>query len=261
MLLADSHSHIFAEEFDADTEDMMLRAIDAGVKRIIMPNIDCSTIKRVESTNRKYPEITRMAIGLHPESVNESYQNELKAIKAYIEEEKNNPALVAIGEIGLDYYWDTTYKTEQIDALKQQFEWAIHYNLPVIIHTRAAHKDMVDLVSKYHSKGLRGVFHSFTGSQQELRELLPFSSFMIGINGIATFKKSDDIREMIKEIPLDRLLLETDAPYLAPVPKRGKRNEPAYILYTATTIAQTLGIELEELAKITYHNCIQLFDR
>lgn len=261
MRIADSHSHIFSEAFDADRDEVVTRAMRAGVVAIVMPNISSASLHQITATANRYPNVALMALGVHPEAVKETYKEELATVREAIERFRGENQVVAIGEIGLDYYWDTTYAHEQRIALRMQLEWALELDLPVIIHTRSAHSDMVHAVGEYASKGLRGVFHSFGGSKDELEELLAFEGFMIGINGIATFKKSDDLRALLPLIPPDRLLLETDAPYLAPVPKRGKRNEPAFSRYTLAVIAECLGLTDEEAAERTFENYKTLFKR
>lgn len=261
LRIADSHSHIYAEEFDEDRDDVIKRARESGVVCVVMPATDPESIKRVIGVSECYPGITRMAFGLHPESVGIDFQEQLGSVRLALLSKLDDPSLVAIGEIGLDYYWDETYKREQREALRSQFEWALEMDLPVILHTRQAHKDMVEVVADYVPKGLRGVFHSFAGSEEELRELLAFESFFVGINGIVTFKKSDALRHSVLKVPRDRLLLETDAPYLAPVPHRGKRNEPSFLRYTLDTLAQLFGTTSEELASITCANALRLFRR
>lgn len=259
--LFDSHTHIYGEEFDEDRSELMQRAKEACVTKMIMPATEEDSILRAIEFNHLYPKETRMAFGLHPESVDKEYRSQLQRIYHYLQEYQSDSALVAIGEIGLDFYWDDTFIKEQVEALYTQLEWAIEYQLPVVLHTRKAHKEMLVAIKEFQRKGLRGVFHSFTGCQDELNELLQLDSFFIGINGIVTFKKSLELRQLLHTIPLDRLLLETDAPYLAPTPKRGKRNEPAFVKYTAELIAQELKLSLPTIAEITYQNASNLFLR
>lgn len=259
--IADSHAHIYDPEFDADRNAVIERACQAGVALIVMPATDSEAIKQTISTNRIFPEITRMAFGLHPESVSENYLEELARVKTWIDAFYNNPAFVAVGEIGLDYYWNDTFRQQQELVLRQQLEWATQLNMPVILHTRNAHDEMIQAVSEFQAMGLRGVFHSFTGSARELEQLLRFDNFLIGINGIVTFKKSNALRELLRNIPLSRLLIETDAPYLSPTPMRGKRNEPAYIVNTLEVIASVLECPICEVAQATFGNALRLFSR
>lgn len=259
--LYDSHTHIYEEEFQEDLDEVHGRALAKGVEMMLMPATDAESIRRTIEVNRLFPETTRMAFGLHPESVGKDYSERLQEVSQLLLQYRDEPSLVAIGEIGLDFYWDATYKAEQILALREQMEWAIDMDLPVILHTRSAHREMVALIAEYELRGLRGVFHSFTGTAEELSELLQFRHFMIGINGIFTFKKSEELRRAVAMIPMDRLLLETDAPYLAPVPRRGKRNEPSYVRYTAEALAQYLNVPLAEIAECTFQNAQRLFQK
>lgn len=259
--LYDSHTHVYSEEFDVDRDAVFERAFARQVQMLLMPATDTDSIQRAIAVNQEYPGVTKMAFGLHPESVDHDYKEKLSSVYHFLEQHYDSSALVAIGEIGLDFYWDTTFRHEQIVALEEQLQWAIDLKLPVILHTRSAHKEMVSLVAKYAPRGLRGVFHSFTGSEEELSELLQFEGFMVGVNGIVTFKKSEELRRVVAKIPLDRLLLETDAPYLAPVPWRGKRNEPSFVAEVAKTLSELLRISFESLLEHTFCNAERLFER
>ncbi len=256
MRLVDSHTHIFDEAFDEDREEVVSRACQADVQRMLLPNIDSSTLSALIDTHQKFPLHTDIAIGLHPTSVQENWSDELKTIEDSIK--KYQQEIKAIGEIGLDYYWDKTFYEEQKEVLQQQIDLALHYKKPIILHTREAHREMVEMITQYQDTEIKGVFHSFTGSEEELLELLNFDRFYIGINGVVTFKNST-LRDFIKHIPLNRLLLETDAPYLAPVPKRGKRNEPSFLKHTLGELARVFDVSEEELAEQTWKNYEQLF--
>lgn len=253
-MLIDSHTHIYTEEFSTDLDDVVKRASDNGVAFMILPNIDLASTEQMLACQQKYPEKIRLAWGLHPTSVNSGWEEELKKILDF---HKTYPG-VAIGEIGLDYYWEEQYKEEQKEAFSAQLAIAKETSLPVIIHQRSAHSDTMECVKKVGVENLSGVFHSFSGSLDELDEILTQTNFMIGINGIVTFKNSN-LKEILHLIPEDRLLLETDAPYLSPVPKRGKRNEPAYINYIAAFIADVLKETPEKIGEQTAKNARKLF--
>lgn len=256
--MIDSHTHIFEEDFAEDRAQVVERAILAGVEHLILPNIDLDSLPRLLKTHQTYPLCTSIALGLHPTSVGQDYPSQLEQIQVALQEHRSE--VVAIGEVGLDFYWDRSFAEEQKKVLRTQVEWAIAEDLPLILHTRSAHREMLDLLAPYRSAPqLRGVFHSFTGSEEELEELIDFSpSFLIGINGVVTFKKAT-LREDIGRIPLDRLLLETDAPYLAPVPHRGKRNEPAFLPHTLAEVARAYGLPVEQVEEATNRNACQLF--
>lgn len=256
--MIDSHTHIFEEAFAEDLDTVVLRAQQAGVTHLVLPNIDVASVAALFATHQAYPTYTSMSLGLHPTSVGEDYREQLEQIRAAWEEHLSE--VVAIGEVGLDYYWDRTFYEEQKLALRVQVEWAIEADLPLILHTREAHREMLDLLNYYRSEStLRGVFHSFTGSEEELDELIAFSPrFMIGLNGVVTFKKSP-LREYLTRIPLDRLLLETDAPYLAPSPHRGRRNEPAFLAHTLAEVARAYALPESEVAEVTMRNAQRLF--
>lgn len=251
----DSHAHIYAEEFELDLSEMMERALASGLRHIVMPSIDRHSYASMMSVHERYPELTSVCIGLHPTHVQDDYHAELAFVRTQLE---SGVRFVAIGEIGLDYYHDTTYRTEQIEAFRAQMALAQTHKLPIIIHTRSAFTDTFDCLRSSEGKGLKGVFHSFTGEEADLEEALSFESFMIGINGVATFKNSH-LREYIGRIPLERLLIETDAPYLSPAPLRGKRNEPAHLVHLLEHIAPLWGLTPTELAEATTRNAEHLF--
>lgn len=256
MKFIDSHSHIYAEEFSNDLQEVVQRAKEVGVERILLPNIDVESIPLLKNTYGLYPEYTCPMMGLHPTSIGEHYQQDLGIIRQELL--ARDVPYIAIGEVGLDLYWDKTFKEQQIDALKTQLNWALELNLPVVIHSRDAYTELFEILSTKEYRDVRGVIHSFTGTLKELAYFLPLENWFIGINGIVTFKNSS-LSEVVKEIPLERLLLETDAPYLAPVPKRGRRNESAFVVYTLTKCADIKEIAVELLAKITKENTERLF--
>lgn len=254
-MLVDSHSHLFLEEFSDDLPLVIARARAAGVSHIFMPNIDSTTIGPLLSVCNTYKGYCFPMIGLHPTSVNADYEKELAVVESYLQQTHD---FVAIGEIGLDLYWDKTYLKEQLMAFAQQVEWALNYNLPIVIHSREAFEYIYKVLAPYKKTPLTGVFHSFTGSAGEAARLMEFEGFKIGINGVVTFKKSS-LPEALKEIPLERIVLETDSPYLTPVPNRGKRNESAYLKGTLLKVAEIYGQPVEKVAELTSENALNLF--
>jgi len=252
--LIDTHSHIYSEEFDTDRAETIQRAKEAGITHIILPNCDSETLPQMLSLEAEYPDYCNAAIGLHPTSVKENYREELELVKSELERRN----WVAIGEIGIDLYWDKTFLTEQIAAFQQQIDWALEYNLPVIIHVRDSFNETMDALAPYKNSGLQGVFHSFTGAIEEAREIIAFGGFMFGINGIVTFKNSG-LAAVIEQIELKHILLETDSPYLTPAPHRGKRNESAYTQLVAHKLAEVYNCSLEQIGKETTKNALSLF--
>ena len=251
-MLVDSHSHLFLEEFAEDLPQVIKRAQDAGVTHIFMPNIDSTTIEPLLSVCASYKGLCFPMIGLHPTSVNESYKQELDIVFQQLTAPND---FVAIGEIGLDLYWDKTFLKEQLVAFEQQVEWALEYHLPIVIHTREAFEYIYKVLEPYKRSALTGIFHSFTGTEEEASRLLEFSGFALGINGVVTFKKSQ-LPEVLKNIPLSRIVLETD---LTPVPNRGKRNESAYVKDTLMKVADIYQIAPEVVAEATSENALKVF--
>ena len=258
MNLVDSHAHLFLEDFAEDLPLVIQRATQAGVSHIFMPNIDSTTIEPLLKTCDMFPDYCYPMIGLHPTSVDESYLQELEIVHRQLEE--NAKRYVAIGEIGLDLYWDKTYLYEQQQVLEEQIEWALQYNLPIVIHVRDAFEYIYKVLKPYRQTALKGVFHSFTGNMEEMKQLLEFTNFYIGINGVVTFKKSH-LPDVLKHTPMERLLIETDAPYLTPVPNRGKRNESAYVKDTLNKIAEIYQASPADVAEITSTNALKLFEK
>lgn len=254
--IIDTHSHLFTEEFDDDRSEVMRRAREAGVQRILMPNIDLSTMEPMLSVCAEYPGFCYPMLGLHPTEVTADYRQGLSALKQMLD--ANPQTFVAIGEVGLDLYWDKTYKSEQLAALDEQIGWALEYDLPLVIHSREAFSELYTLFNHYKDAPIRGVFHSFTGTAEEAQSLLEFPGFMLGINGVVTFKKST-LPEALAEVPLTRLVVETDSPYLAPTPHRGKRNESAYIVRVVERLAELYACAPETVAEQTYANAARLF--
>lgn len=253
MLLIDSHTHLYSEEFHTDINEVIGRAFTADVKCMVIPNVDNDSVEPMFTLCRKHPYNCFPAIGLHPESVKEDYKNELELMKPWLGKEK----FVAIGEIGIDLYWDRTFINEQIEAFKSQLLWAKEYDLPVIIHSRNALNEIIQILNDKNYSGIKVVFHCFPGSIEQAI-YLSNKGFMLGIGGVVTYKNSG-LAKVVKEIPLEYILLETDAPYLPPVPFRGKRNESAYIKNIAEFIAQLKNCALDEVAETTTQNAIRFF--
>ena len=254
-MLIDTHSHLFLEEFAEDLEAVIERAQIAGVSHIFMPNIDSTTIESLLGVCSRYDNYCFPMIGLHPTSVNENYHSELDVV---LRELKSDKKYVAIGEVGMDFYWDKTYEKEQAAVLSKQLEWALDFNLPVVIHCRNAFDSICEVLRKFSGSSLRGIFHSFAGTAAEAMYLMEHFDFLLGINGIVTFKKST-IPDVLKVIPLEKIVLETDSPYLAPVPCRGRRNESANVKYVLLKVAEIYGKTPEEVAKITSESALKVF--
>lgn len=253
MHLIDTHTHIYDSAFDLDREAAVQRALDAGVGMMLMPNVDASTIQPMQETHELFPDCTRMMMGLQPEEVKEDY----KSVLTLMEKELNRNIYIGVGEIGLDFYWDSTFEHEQLDAFETQLGWAKQLHLPLSIHCRNAFSFMVRILEKHQDGGLHGVMHCFTGSEEEAKAYLDLG-FHLGLGGVTTYKNCA-VKDFLCNIPLDRIVLETDAPYLSPVPHRGKRNEPAFMADTAKRIAEIYQIPLEELAETTTNNVKSLF--
>lgn len=254
--MIDTHSHIYAEEFDSDRAEVIARAKAAGITKIILPNVDSESLPRMLQLESEYPGYCFAAIGLHPTSVKENYAEELAIVKKELERRE----YIAIGEIGIDLYWDKSFLKEQIQVFVQQIEWALEYNLPVIIHVRDSFRETMDVLEQFRGKGLEGVFHSFTGTIDQATEIIEFGGFYIGINGIVTFKNSG-LDAVVQQIDPRYLLLETDAPYLTPAPFRGKRNESEYLTLIAAKLATIFNINFNQITEITTENAYKLFKK
>jgi len=249
----DTHAHLYLHEFDADRDMVIESALQSGVNKILLPNIDSSSIDAMNSLSCRFPEVCHPMIGLHPTSVKKNYADELELVGQAL---KTN-SYCAIGEIGIDLYWDKTHFKEQCLAFARQLDIALHFGLPVVIHARESFHEILEILEGYRNKGLTGVFHAFTGSL-DIAEKIISLGFKMGIGGILTYKKSL-LPEVIREIDLKHLVLETDSPYLAPVPFRGKRNESSYIPYIAGALQQIKNTTLDEISQVTTNNAIQLF--
>ncbi|MDH6303473.1 TatD DNase family protein [Parabacteroides sp. PF5-5] len=254
MKLIDTHCHLYLEEFDADREEMVLASQTSGIDTILLPNVDATTIERMHALCERHPNFAYPMMGLHPTSVKQNYVAELKKIESQL----NTRSYCAIGEIGIDLYWDKTYLAEQKLVFEEQLRWSIDKDLPVAIHTRDAFPEVFDSIHKVGKDKLRGVFHSFSGTEADLAEVKRLQGFKLGINGVVTFKNSG-LAEVLKHATIDDIVLETDAPYLAPVPYRGKRNDPVYIWKTAEKLASVFQLTLEETVFRTRKNALKLF--
>ena len=257
MTFIDTHCHLYDEAFDGDREEALQRAVDAGVTTLLLPDIDSSSTPRLEALMASHSDLCRPMGGLHPTSVKEDFEVELQ--HAYTTLHTPHPAFnyIAIGEIGMDLYWDRTYEAEQREALKTQMQWAEQLDLPVCLHIRKAHNEVFGLLREMNRRVYHGVMHCFGGSVQEAHRAVEMG-FHLGIGGVVTFKNAT-MAEVVKSVPLESLLLETDAPYLSPVPHRGKRNESSYIPLIAQRVADLRGISLAEVAEATTRNARMLF--
>lgn len=255
--LIDTHAHLFVEEFDEDRVQVLRQCREEGVGCILLPNLNGASLDRMNALAAQSPDLCKAMIGLHPTEFGEDYEAELHRLE---HELRSNPErYVAIGEIGLDYYWSTDRKAEMNHVLRRQLEWAAEMGLPVSLHARSATLDVVEAIREVGADRLRGVFHSFTDSAEDLAAILELDNFMVGINGVVTFRKSG-LGEIIRErLPLERMVVETDSPYLAPVPKRGRRNDPSHLRYIVAHIAGLYGVEEERLREILYRNSVEMF--
>jgi TatD DNase family protein len=252
--MIDTHSHIYEPEFDTDREDVIRRAREAGVEQILLPNINAESIVPMLNLCHQHPGYCYPMLGLHPTEVEPAnYRQTLSNMQEMLE--KPNHPFIAIGEIGLDYYWDKTYKSQQQLAFQEQLHWATQMNLPVMIHAREATEDIINILKEH--PGVQGVMHCFTGSYEVAKQYLDMG-FYLGIGGVLTFKNCK-LKQVLENIPLDRILLETDAPYMAPVPHRGKRNESRWMYYVAEMLATVYNVPIEEIFMQTENNSIQLF--
>ena len=252
--LVDTHTHIYDHQFSFDRNEAMQRALDAGVSVMLLPNVDASTIAPMLELHEQYPDCTRVMMGLQPEEVKEDY----KTVLDTMEKELERGIYIGVGEVGLDFYWDASFEKQQLDAFETQLDWAKQLHLPLSIHCRNAFDKMVKILEHKQDGGLRGIMHCFTGTKEEAKVYLELG-FHLGLGGVTTYKNCG-VKDYLPYLPLDRIVLETDAPYLAPVPCRGKRNEPAFLVHTAQRIAEILQMPVEELASVTTANVKQLFN-
>jgi TatD DNase family protein len=251
MQIIDTHTHIYLEEFDADREEVVNRAISGGVEKMILPNVDLETIDALQKTASLFPSNLYMALGLHPCSVKQDFISHLNKLYSQYESGK----FIAIGETGLDLYWDKTFYKEQIEALEIQIQWALDFDLPIILHCRETTAQTIEVVKRF--KSLKGVFHAFSGNVDEAKQVIELG-YKIGIGGVVTFKNSG-LDQIVAQLPLSSLVLETDAPYLTPTPHRGKRNEPIYLKLVVEKLAAIYNCSNNEIVEKTTNNALVLF--
>ena len=253
MKFIDTHTHLYSEEFNTDIDKVIENAISNNIEKFFMPNIDSTVVTEMLMLEAKYPGRCYPMMGLHPCYVKENYETEMATVLDWL----NKRHFCAIGEIGLDYYWDTSFKEQQIQCFKTQMQWSLDRNMPIVIHSRNATAETIETVKPFADKGLKGIFHCFGGTVEEANSIIDMN-FLLGIGGICTYKKSG-MDEVLKYIDLQHIVLETDAPYLTPVPYRGKRNESAYIKIIAERVAEIKGCSLEEVASVTTANALNIF--
>ena len=253
MKLIDTHCHIYLDEFKSDINELMERGRKAGVEKYYLPAIDSETTNAMLDLEAAYPGTCIAMMGLHPCSVKANYKSELDQVYQWLEVRN----FIAIGEIGLDFYWDKTFQKEQYEAFNIQMQWALDYQIPIVIHTRNAMSETIDAVKPYAAKGLTGIFHCFGGSLEEAEQIMELGFYM-GIGWVVTYKKSG-LTEVLRKTGLERVVLETDAPYLTPVPYRGKRNESSYLIHIVDKIAEAVQLSPEQVAKITTANAEKIF--
>lgn len=251
--MIDTHSHIYGPEFDEDRNEVINNALQAGIEKIFLPNINADSVSRMFAVAHQYPDVCYPMIGLHPEDVKDDWQSVLDDMCQYLSK------VVAVGETGLDFYWDSTYKKEQIEALECQISWAKEYDLPLVIHMRKAEQELIEVMDRHKADALRGIFHCFGGSKETAQRMLAYEGFVLGIGGVLTFKNCR-LADTLKYVPLDRIVLETDAPYLAPVPYRGKRNEPAYVGHVAQFLTNIYNVSLDEINQVTNKTVKSIFN-
>lgn len=253
MKIIDTHCHLYSEELMGDIAEVMTRALEIGVTKFYLPSIDSTSTDAMLLLEERFPGKCFAMMGLHPCYVKENYREELDKAAAWLAKRK----FAAVGEIGLDFYWDKTFVTQQYESFRTQIEFALQYQLPIILHTREAMQETIDVINEYVPKGIKGIFHCFGGSYEEARSIID-AGFYLGIGGVITYKKSG-LQEVLTKIGLEHMVLETDAPYLAPVPFRGKRNESSYLKYIIERISQVKNIPVEEVAEVTTANAEKIF--
>lgn len=254
-MFIDTHTHLYDDRLDdARQDEMIRRAFEAGVDKMYMPNCDHHTIPGMMRIAEAFPGQCLPMMGLHPTYVKEDFREELSIVKEWLDKQR----FAAVGEIGLDYYWDKTYVAQQQEAFAQQIDWALEHELPIVIHSREATEDCIAMVRSKQNGKLRGVFHCFSGTAEQAEQIAELG-FLLGIGGVVTFKSNKELQAVVQQMPIESLVLETDAPYLAPVPFRGKRNESAYIPFVAEKVAELRGMSIEALGQATSANAAKLF--
>ena len=253
----DTHAHLDGVEFAEDRATVIQRAKEAGASQVFIPAIDLPSLDTVMDFCRQFPDFAYPMVGLHPEEVKADWQEVLSAMNPHL----SDAGVIAIGEVGLDFYWSREFEKEQMAAFEEQVRWSVETRLPLMIHCRKAQNELVGILRRYQKELPGGVFHCFTGNENEARQLLEFENFVLGIGGVLTFKKSHLPEVLPAVVPLSRIVLETDAPYMAPVPKRGERNESSFIPYIIARLADAYGVEEEEIARQTNENVGRVFPK
>lgn len=260
-MLIDTHSHIYEPEFDSDREQALQRCIEHDVQMLLLPAIDGESYERMFDLARQHPQMVRPMMGLHPTSVNENphWQRDLAQVEAFLQQPPQGvERFWGVGEIGLDFYWSKEYKEEQIAAFEAQVEMAIKYDLPIVVHTRDAWAEMCEVMEKFAGRGVRGVFHAFSDDVDSYQKLKKCGDFLFGVGGVVTFKKSK-LAEVVKQMDLTDIILETDCPYLTPVPHRGERNESSYVRFICAKVAELKGVDYQLVADQTTANAKRIF--
>lgn len=253
--MIDSHAHIYLDAFKEDRDEMLSRAVDKGITNILMPNIDHTSIDGMLEVEETNPELCKSMMGLHPCSVTKNFEKELYIVEEWL----SKRGFLALGEIGTDLYWDKTFWEQQKEAFRIQVGWAKERKIPIVVHCRDSIDETIEIVEELHNNALRGVFHCFSGNLEQAKRILKLENFYLGIGGVATFKNGG-LDKVLPELSVDSLLLETDSPYLAPVPHRGKRNEPVYLDLIATRISELMKVDVEEIKESTSCNTKKLFN-
>ncbi len=253
-MFIDTHTHLFTDVFDEDRELVVKRAISSGVEKMLLPNIDIESISGMNQLVAEFPNHCYPMMGLHPGYIKEDWENQLAVIKKHLFDGK----YIAVGEIGIDLYWDKTFVNEQIAAFSQQVEWAKELGLPIVIHARDAFQEIFDALDQLYDERLKGIFHCFTGTAEQAEKALSYKGFKLGVGGVLTYKKAE-LDKVLDKVNLEHLVLETDSPYLPPVPYRGKRNESSYVVQIAEKLAEVHQVTLKEIEEITTNNAFELF--
>ncbi|HTA84000.1 MAG TPA: TatD family hydrolase [Bacteroidia bacterium] len=256
MQLTDTHTHIFATEFDTDRAEMINRSVEKGITRLFLPNIDAESIEPMLSMCKAFPDNCFPMMGLHPCSVFNDYESQLAIVREWLDKEK----FYAIGEMGIDLYHDVTYAEQQKKAFRKQVEWAKELGLPIVIHCRNSFNEVMEIVTEMKDDRLKGIFHCFSGTLEDAKKVIALGGFMMGIGGTVTYKNST-LPQVLTQVPLEYIVLETDSPYLTPVPFRGKRNESSYLYYVAEKLSIIYNLPIEQIADITTKNSIKVFGR
>jgi TatD DNase family protein len=254
-MFIDTHTHLFSDSFDEDRDQIVQRAIASGVEKLFLPNIDVSSIASMHEMASKYPNNCYSMMGLHPGYVKEDWKEQLAIIEKHLFSSK----YIAVGEIGMDLFWDKAFQKEQADVFIQQVKWAKELKLPIVIHARDAFQEIFDIVDEMIDENLTGIFHCFTGDIEQANHILKYKNFKLGIGGVLTYKKAE-LDKVLSQISIENLVLETDSPYLPPVPFRGKRNESSYLLHIAEKLADVYQITLKEVEEITTRNALEIFN-